>query len=269
MLPREALAFAAGMAAASRHPLARALVAAAPAAPAPAAVREVPGCGLILALPAGEARLGRRDWCAVPGDAAEAPGPELWLTRPGQAPVQFRFADALRSDAAAVLGGLEKRGLSLEILSGDRAAPVRATAETLGIAAWRAEARPDDKISRLEVLARDGHKVAMVGDGLNDAPALARAWVSLSPASAADISQTSADFIFRGDRLAPLNEAWDTARRARSLILQNFALAAVYNILTVPLAMAGLVTPLIAAVAMSASSIVVTLNALRLSGKER
>lgn len=260
------LAFAAALAGASRHPLCRALCRLAAAVP-PAGVREQAGDGLSLALADGEARLGRRDW--VGGcDANAGPdhgGPELWLARPGRAPVVFRFADTLRADAASTVIALQKAGLGVELLSGDREAAVGIAAREAGIATWRGAARPADKLARLGELAATGHKVLMVGDGLNDAPALAAAHVSMSPAAAADVSQAAADFVFQGDSLAAVECAIAVARRARALARGNFALAFGYNLLAVPVAMAGLVTPLVAAVAMSASSLLVTLNALRLS----
>ncbi len=149
-------------------------------------------------------------------------------------------------------------------MSGDRPKAVASAAAASGIDTWRAGVRPDGKIARIDALSAAGHKVLMIGDGLNDAPALAAGHASLSPASAADISQTAADAIFQGARLAPVLETIAVARRARAMSLQNFAIALCYNALFVPLAMSGLVTPLIAALAMSASSIAVTGNALRL-----
>jgi Cu2+-exporting ATPase len=268
---REALTEAAALAAASRHPLARALVRAAEAeriAVVPAAdVREVPGAGLECTTSEGAVRLGSRAFAAPaePTGAGSASGPELWLTLPGLAPVRFAFTDELRQDARTVVAGLQARGYAVELLSGDRAPVVAAVAAEVGIQAWRAGCSPSEKVRRLEALAAEGARVLMVGDGLNDAPALAAATVSLSPATAVDVSQTAADLVFQGERLAPVLEALGTARRARALVRENLALAFLYNVTTIPLAIAGLVTPLIAAIAMSTSSIVVILNALRLN----
>jgi Cu2+-exporting ATPase len=269
-IPAADLALAAAMAAESRHPLARALCRA--AGPRPAlgvAVSEHPGDGLEAEIGGELLRLGRRGWCGIAeteGDAdADAAAMELWLAGPGRSPRRFTFRDALRPDAAAVIARLQDDGYKVALLSGDRSAVVAALAAELGIADWRGDCRPADKIARLEALAAEGRKTAMIGDGLNDAPALAAAFASLSPAEAADVSQIAADIIFQGERLAPLAEALATARRARRLVLQNFGLAMGYNLIAVPIAVAGFVTPLIAAVAMSSSSIIVTANALRLN----
>jgi Cu2+-exporting ATPase len=262
------LALAASLAGASTHPLARALSRARPDAGVAAGVRETPGCGLAAETPDGEVRLGSRSWCGA-GDGGGnhddgGGGPELWLARPGKAPLRFAFADSPRRDAAAVVADLKARGLGLTLLSGDRPVTVAAVADAVGIDDRHGALPPAEKCRRLAALAEEGHRVLMVGDGLNDAPALAAAYVSLSPSSAADVSQTAADVLFQGARLAPVTEAITVAGRADSLVRQNFALAFLYNGITVPLAMAGLVTPLVAAVAMSASSLVVIVNALRL-----
>ncbi|MEK0085060.1 heavy metal translocating P-type ATPase [Benzoatithermus flavus] len=264
----DVLTAAAGMAKASHHPLARALAAAAPDAPAVSGVEEVPGMGLRLVRSEGEWRLGRRGWAAdVPEDATV--GAELWFARPGVGPVRLAFVDRVREDAAVVVHELKRRGYRVVLLSGDREPTVRAIADELGIAEWHAALKPQDKTARLEALAAEGRKVLMVGDGLNDAPALAAAYVSLSPATAVDISQTAADAVFQGQRLAPVLAVIDVAKRAERLVKQNFALSFGYNVFTVPLAMAGLVTPLVAAIAMSTSSIVVVLNSLRLNWTTR
>ena len=162
---------------------------------------------------------------------------------------------------------LRNLGLDLHILSGDRGEAVRPVAEALGIAQWRGGLKPAEKIALIETLKRQGRRVLMVGDGLNDAPALAAAYASLSPISAADLTQAQADAVFLGERLMPVYEAVQIARRARSLMTQNLWAAAVYNVIAVPVAIAGLVTPLIAALAMSGSSVLVTLNALRANQK--
>ncbi|GAB4174390.1 MAG: heavy metal translocating P-type ATPase metal-binding domain-containing protein [Thalassobaculales bacterium] len=256
------LHLAASLAAASRHPLARALAAAVPGCAAAVGVEEVPGQGLRL----GEVRLGSRRFVGVPEgvDAGGADaGAEMWLRQGDGPPLRFAFADALRPDAAAVVAGLASRFRVL-LLSGDRAAAVAPVAAALGLAEWEADCLPQRKVERLAALAAEGRRVLMVGDGLNDAPALAAAHASLSPATAADISQTAADAVFQGRLLAPVAETIATARQAAALVRQNLVLSIAYNLVTVPLAMAGLVTPLIAAIAMSASSLTVVGNALRL-----
>jgi Cu2+-exporting ATPase len=255
---------AAALAGASRHPLARALVAACPGVPVPAGVLEHPGQGLSLARQEGTTRLGSRALCGVAGGDGAA-GPELWLARPHLRPVRFGFADRLRADAASVVTALGHAGLQIELLSGDRPATVEAVAREVGIPIWQAGLGPDDKCARLETLRHQGHRVAMIGDGLNDAPALSAADISLSPSTAADVSQTAADIVFQGSRLAPVLEAWQVARASQRLIRQNIGFALLYNLCAVPLAISGQLTPLIAAVAMSSSSIVVVLNALRLA----
>ena len=265
----EQLLAAAGLAVTSRHPYSRAVVAAAQdqglILRADSDVAETAGCGLSRMSPAGEVRLGSAAWCGQAEPKTREP--TLWF-KPARGPViAFQFSDRLREDASDVVSGLIRAGYAVEILSGDAAASVASAAKAAGVKTWRAHQRPDQKIARLEALKADGHKVLMVGDGLNDAPALASAHASLSPASASDISQTAADAIFQGARLQPILELLATAKAARRISLQNFGLAVAYNIVFVPLAMAGLVTPLIAAIAMSASSISVTANAIRLKTK--
>ena len=163
----------------------------------------------------------------------------------------------------ATTRALRKLGLDMQILSGDRNEVVRPVAAALGIEQWQGELKPADKIAVIDQLKAKGRQILMVGDGINDAPALAAAHVSLSPIAAADITQAQADAVFLGERLAPVAEAITIARRARRLMTQNLWFAAVYNAVAVPVAIAGAVTPLIAALAMSGSSITVTLNALR------
>ena len=268
-IPAAFLKAAARLAVTSRHPYSRAIVAAARdqglTVRACDNVSETAGLGLSCPSPAGEVRLGSASWCGQP--LSESREGTLWF-KPASGPaIAFQFADALREDSAQVVKALTDAGYAVEILSGDSAAPVGLMADAAGVETWRAGQRPDQKIARIEALKTKGHKVLMVGDGLNDAPALAAAHASLSPASACDISQTAADAIFQGARLQPIVELLAVAKAARALSLQNFGLAVAYNVVFVPLAMAGLVTPLIAALAMSASSISVTANAIRLKSK--
>jgi P-type Cu2+ transporter len=263
---RHDLARAAALAAGSRHPYARAIVRAAEAAGLAVepvgGVREVAGFGLEHTGPAGMERLGSGAWCGV--EAADGETAAVWYRAPGRDGVALHLEDQLRSDAANVIQRLHAAGFATELLSGDRPSVVEGAAVQSGIGRWTAGVLPAQKIARLDELKAAGRKVLMVGDGLNDAPALAAAHASLSPATAADISQTAADAVFQGERLAPILETLAVARAARRMALQNFAIAIGYNLVFVPLAMSGLVTPLLAAIAMSASSIAVTANAVRL-----
>ncbi len=258
---------AASLAAHSRHPYAKAIVSAAGTCGITptrrSSVREVTGAGLVAETPQGEERLGSAEWIGTDAQSGDQTA-TLWYRNGAAVQTPFHFEDALRSDAREVVGDLRKAGYSVELLSGDRPRAVSTAALAAGIQEWRAGVRPDGKIGRIKDLSGSGHKVLMVGDGLNDAPALAAGHASLSLASAIDICQTAADAIFQGERLLPIVETLKVARAARQMSLQNFAVALGYNALCVPLAMAGYVTPLIAALAMSASSIVVTGNALRL-----
>jgi Cu2+-exporting ATPase len=264
------LAEAASLAAASRHPYSRAVVRAAQerglAVVAAPGVLEVPGSGLIAPCGRGERRLGSEEW--VTGAAGQGGPGSLWYADGEESAVALRFEDEVRADAREIVGALRAAGYEVCLLSGDRDEPVAAAARAAGIERWWAGIRPDGKIARIEAMKARGCKVLMVGDGLNDAPALAAAHASLSPSSAADISQTAADAVFQGQVLAPIVETITVARATQRLALQNFAIAIGYNIVFVPLAMTGLVTPLIAALAMSLSSIAVTANALRLKSRK-
>ena len=258
------LALAAALATASRHPLSEALRRACPAAPILPDVREQAGAGLSADTEAGEVRLGSRAFCGIAlGD--DDGSPELWLREPGKPPLRFTFADALRNDASAVVDALRHSGKRVVLLSGDRAPAVALVARQLGIADWRAGLRPEEKCVALHALGDRGAKTLMVGDGLNDAAALATAYVSMSPATAADVSQRAADVLFQGAGLSAVTEVLAAARMSGRVIRQNLALAIAYNALALLLAMLGWVTPLLAALAMSSSSLLVVGNALRLS----
>ncbi len=263
----EDLQDAAALARVSRHPLSRAVVEVAGAGAAVADAVEFPGLGIEGMIGDDRVRLGSAEWVGAP-DAPDA-SLETWFRRGDAAPVRFRFEDIPHQDARGVVEALAARGLPAELLSGDRENAVAAVAEQLGVSRYRAELNPQQKAERLLALRAADTKAAMVGDGLNDAPSLAHAHVSLSPGTAADASQAAADFVYLGEGLSPIVEAVDVSRKARRRVLENFAFAALYNACAIPLAVFGFVTPLIAALAMSGSSLVVTLNALRLAGEGR
>ncbi|MGV8936897.1 MAG: cation-translocating P-type ATPase [Allorhizobium sp.] len=260
---------AAGLAAHSRHPLSRSLHAAA-TGPFRAfdTAREIPGAGVESTSPEGTYRLGNRTFAcgdtAADSDDGEASSLVV-LSLDGVALEEFRFEDMLRPDGERAIALLRKRGFALSILSGDRPAVVAKLSKRLGIDQWRAGLSPRDKAEACAGGREAGHKLLMVGDGINDAPALAAAHVSIAPATAADVGRQAADFVFMRDSLDAVPFAIEASRRAGRLIRENFALAIGYNVIAVPVAIAGYATPLIAAVAMSTSSLIVVVNALRLN----
>ena len=259
-LPEEAQAVALALAQTSRHPLSKGLVAA------------------ISAIGVKPAKLDNVAEEAGRGVSARAGDKTVSLTRPddvsaglaslltvGEERWTIRFSDAKRSDLGAALEELEKLGLQSRIISGDRRAPVEALANELSLP-FDAGLKPQDKLDVLAGLAESGHKPLMVGDGLNDGPALAAAHASIAPGTASDASQQAADAVFIGERLMPVALGIKVARRCMQIVRQNFGFAILYNVCAVPLALAGLVTPLVAAIAMSLSSLVVVGNSLRLAG---
>nr|WP_254444533.1 heavy metal translocating P-type ATPase [Ruegeria sp. HKCCA6707] len=261
---RADLAVALALAEASSHPLSVALAQAArDAGIKPVSLRdvaEVPGYGTEAIYRDQPVRLGRAAWVGgADGDQTTA-----WLAIGSQAPTRFTFTDSLRPGAVEAVAGFRAAGKEVILISGDTEGAVRALAERLGIENWTAQALPQDKAARVQALGARGCKVLMVGDGLNDTAALTAAHVSISPASALDAARVASDIVLLGNDLSPIAEACDTAVKATKRIRENFRIATVYNVIAVPLAVAGLATPLIAALAMSTSSITVSLNALRL-----
>lgn len=257
---------AASLAAHSKHPLSQAVSQAYKGELLALTPKEVPSCGLEAMYQGKRVRLGRRDWCGVTAESQDELL-ELWLSVEGDTSIRFTFADILREDAKSVVETLQKAGLKTLLLSGDREAVVGAISEEVGIEEAEARLSPIDKCSRIETLKKQGAHVLMVGDGLNDAPSLASASVSMSPATALDITQNAADIVFQGNKLEPLLVAWNVAKFSQILVKQNFILAILYNVVAIPMAVAGQVTPLIAAIAMSSSSLVVIANAMRLNLK--
>jgi Cu2+-exporting ATPase len=266
-IPPDLLEAAARLALSSHHPLAAAVSQEAKSRrPYDGAIEES-GQGVRAVVDGTEIRLGSPAFCDAIDLSAENAGKEADMSMivfsRGHERAVLLVRQSLRPDAAATVKALRDLGLDCRILSGDRPEAVAPIAVSLDIQEWLGGAKPADKIAALEQLKLRGRKVLMVGDGLNDAPALAAADVSISPITAADLTQAHADAVFLGDKLAPVLDALAIARRARQLMRQNLVLALVYNLIAVPLAFLGFVTPLIAALAMSGSSSLVTLNALR------
>jgi Cu2+-exporting ATPase len=266
-------AIAAALEQGSGHPIARALAAFAHDGRAARDVAAIPGCGVEGVVDGTRYRFGRHDWVA---GICDAPMPCAGASAsPAQTPVALasetewlatlRFGDTLRPSACSLIASLRGRGLDVSLVSGDRAATVAHVAQCVGIADWHAGATPDDKRSYIEALQRRGAIVAMVGDGINDAPGLARADVSLALGSAATLTQWTADAVVLGDDLARVAFALEAARRTFGVIRQNLGWALAYNVVAIPLAVSGHLSPLAAAIGMSLSSLVVVGNAWRLS----
>ncbi|MGR3637923.1 MAG: heavy metal translocating P-type ATPase [Shimia sp.] len=261
---QEEMSVALALAMGSSHPLSQAIAKAGQAADIRPArlseIEEVPGYGTQGRLDGTLVRLGRANW--VGAEAREQTSAHLLI---GDSPAKaFLFADALRAGAEGAVRALKESGREVVLISGDTTGAVETLANRLGIARWVAEALPEDKARRVQVMTDTGQHVLMVGDGLNDTAALAAAHVSISPASALDAARVASDIVLLGGDLSPIPDALNTSKSALKRIRENFRIATVYNIVAVPLAVAGLATPLIAALAMSLSSITVSLNALRL-----
>ncbi len=261
---RRDLQIALALAEGSAHPLARALAQAVQAQGVTPAkltdIRERPGRGISARWQGGTVRLGRAEWLGTrPVDRTAT------YLRVGDAPARaFTFTDALRPGAQEAVAALIAQGMQVTLISGDVPAALADIAGRVGIRDWRADTLPEDKATYVAGLGKAGRKVLMVGDGLNDTAALAAAHVSISPASALEATRVVSDIVLLGRTLAPLGGAMALAKSATSRIKENFAIAAGYNMIAIPIALIGLATPLAAALAMSVSSISVSLNALRL-----
>ena len=261
----EDLSLAAALAAYSAHPLAKAVIdiydGRLPDITDP---REHPGCGISATYQGHNVRLGSRAWCGDQASAHDDAFMELWLARGDAAPIRFTFVDQLRPHTALVLDRLRQRNIHPVMATGDRQEVAATIAQECDITEYFAQQTPPEKYTLLQRMKEDGAHVLMIGDGMNDAPVLCGAHVSIAPGSAIDLAQNSADIIVMGDDFMPVYEAYHTARTTQTLVKQNFTLAGLYNIIAIPFAMAGMVTPLGAALAMSGSSILVILNSFRL-----
>ncbi|MBU4499919.1 MAG: cadmium-translocating P-type ATPase [Gammaproteobacteria bacterium] len=258
---------AAALEAGSEHPIARALREAATPARSASQIRNTPGRGVEGTIGDQTYRLGSPRFAAPAHTLPEAAEGASWIAlAAGDALIAwFALADTPRADAPAALAALSAQGLHLHLLSGDAEGAVKATAQQLGIADWHAGALPEDKLAYVKALQKQGRIVAMVGDGINDAPVLAGAQVSIAMGEGADVAQAAADMVMLGSRLGTLADGVALARKTQLIIRQNLGWALGYNLIAIPAAAFGYVTPWLAGIGMSVSSLLVVLNALRLS----
>lgn len=264
-------AIAAALEAGSNHPVARAFQRLSIAHPFRAeAIRQQTASGVEGEIDGRLYRLGRPSFTLGQLTLGEFEAPDrelLWvlLADQHQPLAWFGLTDEIRPDAAAAIAQLRQQGVEVELLSGDESAAVERLANTLNIEHFTAGAQPADKLQRLQQLQAQGEKVLMVGDGINDIPVLAGADISVAMASASDLTQTRADAVLLNNQLPVLAEAIGLARQTAAVIRQNLGFSLAYNLLALPLAAAGFVPPWLAALGMTASSLIVVLNALRLT----
>lgn len=263
---------AAALEAGSNHPIAVALRAAADGLPSAQALCSVAGSGVEGVVDGRRLRFGKAEFVAAlaPNFPAADVAPShanasLSLLGDADGPIAwFGFADPLRADAAQLVASLRAHHKQISILSGDRLQAVHAVARELGIDAFRAEALPEDKRAAVHALQEQGKVVAMIGDGLNDAPVIAQADVSAAFASASTLAQTRADFLLLSDRLSDFGTCIATCESAQRIIKQNLSWALLYNLVAIPVAASGYISPAWASIGMAASSLLVVANALRL-----
>ncbi|MGE5320496.1 MAG: heavy metal translocating P-type ATPase, partial [Hyphomicrobiaceae bacterium] len=261
---------AAALEAGSEHPIARALRDMATPAATADQIRNTPGRGVEGTIAGRVYRLGAPAFATAsetPPPPPESDSGASWVALADESGLiaWFALADTPRADAPAALAALQKQGLRLHLLSGDAESAVLRTAQQLGIADWHAGALPEDKLAYVKQLQQQGRIVAMVGDGINDAPVLAGAQVSIAMAEGADVAQAAADMVMLGSRLATLADGVALARKTQRIIRENLGWALAYNLVAIPAAALGHVTPWLAGIGMSASSLLVVLNALRLT----
>ena len=262
---------AAALASQSLHPVSRAIAASFAAGPWSAVkVSEVPGQGVRgevakeSSCSSESLRLGSASFCEAP-DACVPDGLRVHLADEAGWLASFDLDETLRSDAAAAVAQLELLGVGVQILSGDRSQAVGRLARRAGIATFKGECSPEDKLAHLRLLQQQGHRVAMVGDGLNDGPALARADLSVALGQSVPLAQGQADVVVPGGQLLAIAAVLRQGRRARRIVRQNLAWAALYNAVAVPLAIAGAMPPWLAGLGMAASSLLVVVNSARLA----
>ncbi len=261
-LSDDVIAYAAALSQNSNHPVSRALhdygnqfeV---------SDVKEIPGQGLEGLVNGNRVQFGSAK--LTNASDIDALNSVTWFKLEDETPIPFEFSDQAREDSKQTVQDLRGMGLDISLLSGDKPHIAKNMAKDLNIEKWCGGVSPKDKMDIIEAAQTEGAFPLMVGDGINDAPALASANASASLATASDISRSASDIILQGDKLSGLPYAINIARKAQKRVVENLGLAIVYNMLAIPLAIFGFVNPLIAALAMSGSSLIVTLNALRMS----